>query len=358
MRHVDPGFTSRGIVDASVELRLLGQTIDTQTVFRQILERARALPGVTSASLTAIVPLTMSNMETRVLPEGKTVTSRFDAPSTYFNVVSPGYFANLRIPLVTGRDFTDLDAGGAARVAVIGQTAARRLWPNENALGKRFHWGAVDGPLVEVVGIARDANYSMPGEAPKTTVYLPLAQESRTEMTLQVRTTSTVASTRRALWDLMHEVAPTLPPPPVVAMSDEMSVTLLPMRAGAIFLGAFGGLALLLAAAGIYGVASYSVARRTREIGVRAALGATRGRLVPMVLWESARRVSRGAAIGVLLAAGAGVGLSRFLYGVRIVEPIVLLGAPIVIGLVAVIATLAPARRASRAVPVTAIRAE
>jgi predicted permease len=358
MSHVDPGFTADGVVDASIELRLLGQKVDTQMVFRTILQRARALPGVESASLTGIVPLTMSNMETRLLPEGRSVTSRFDAPSVYFNVVSPGHFANLKTPLVAGRDFTDLDVGGSTRVAVISQTAARRLWPGEPALGKRFHWGSVDGPLVEVVGIARDAGYSSPGEAPKTVVYLPLAQESRTEMTLQVRTSSPLANTRRAIWDLMHDVAPTLPPPPVVAMSDEMAVSILPMRAGAVFLGAFAGLALLLATAGIYGVAAYSVARRTREIGVRAALGATRGRLVGMILWESVRRVSRGAAIGVVLAIAAGVALSRVLYGVRVVEPLVLLGAPLVLGIVAIVATLAPARRAARSDPVAAIRTE
>ena len=358
MQRVDPGFTPQGVVDVSVDLGLLGHAVDTQAVFSDIRKRASALPGVTSAALVAAVPLTGSNMETRLLPEGRAIASRFDAPSTYFNVVSPGYFATLRIPLIAGRDFTDRDSRGAPRVAVIGQTTARRLWPDDNALGKRFHWGASDGPLVEVVGVARDADYVMPGEAPKTTVYMPLAQESTTQMVLQLRTNANVASVRRAVWDLLREMAPSLPPPPVVAMTDEMSVTILPVRAAAMFLGAFGGLALLLAAAGIYGVASYSVARRTREIGIRAALGATRRQLLAMVLKETVRRVSAGAGIGVLLALAAGIGLSRVLYGVRAVEPLVLIGVPALIGVVAMVATLAPARRAARSNPVTAIRAQ
>jgi ABC-type antimicrobial peptide transport system permease subunit len=153
-------------------------------------------------------------------------------------------------------------------------------------------------------------------------------------------------------------MAPALPPPAVVAMTDEMAITILPVRAAATLLGSFGALAMLLAAAGIYGVASYSVARRSREIGVRAALGATRGQLIAMVLWESGRRVGIGAIAGVALTIGVGVALSRVLYGIRAVEPIVLLAVPVFIAFVAVAATLAPARKAAKANPVAAIRTE
>jgi ABC-type antimicrobial peptide transport system permease subunit len=232
------------------------------------------------------------------------------------------------------------------------------MWPEGAALGKRFHWGSFDGPLVQVVGVARDADYVMPGEEPKPVVYMPLTQERRSEMTLQLRTTASVETTRRAVWDMLRRSVPTLPPPPVVRMSDDMAVTLLPVRAGAMLLGAFGGLALLLAAAGIYGVASFSVARRTREIGIRAALGATRARLMRIVLWESGWRVGVGALAGVVLTIGVGAGLSRVLYGVRPLDPAVLLGVVLVIAIVAVAAAFAPARRAAGADPMTAIRTE
>jgi ABC-type antimicrobial peptide transport system permease subunit len=235
---------------------------------------------------------------------------------------------------------------------------ARQFWPDGDGLGRRFHWGSVDGPLLQVVGVAKDANYVMPGETPKITVYVPLAQEPRDEMVLQLRTSADLATTRRAVINLVHDLAPALPPPPVVAMTDDMSITLLPVRAGAVLLGAFGLIALILAAAGIYGVASYSVASRTREIGVRAALGASRGMIVRMVLGESGRRVGIGLAVGLLATLGAGFGLSRVLYGVQAFDPIVLGGVTGTIAIVAFVGTLAPARRASRADPVIAMKTD
>ena len=299
-------------------------------------------------------------METRVLPLGVTVASRRDAPSTYFHVIAPRYFETMRIPLRRGREFAESDRAGSPRVAVIGETAARRLWPppEGDAIGKRFHWGASDGPLVEVVGIARDADYVMPGEAPKSVVYVPFAQQPRSEMTLQLRTTASVASVRRTVWDMLRATVPALPPPPVTRMAEDMAITLLPVRLGAALLGAFGAIALGLAAAGIYGVASHSVARRTREIGIRAALGATRARLVRMVLWESGRRVGVGAVFGLAATIGAGVGLRRVLYGVQPLDPLVLGGVALVIATVAILATLAPAGRAAGADPVAAMRTE
>ena len=234
----------------------------------------------------------------------------------------------------------------------------RPRWPRADALGKRFRWGGVDGPEVQIVGIARDADYVMPGETPRPVVYMPLTQQHRAEMVLQLRTTAGLPATRDAVWRLVRTLAPTLPPPPVVRMTDDMAITLLPVRAGAVLLGAFGALALILAAAGIYGVTAYSVARRTREIGIRSALGATRGRVVGMVLWESLRTVTVGSAVGLALAIGAAAGLSRVLYGVRPVDPLVMPAVLALIGLVAVIASLAPARRAAAIDPVTAMRAE
>ena len=358
MQRVDPGFRAAGIIDANVDLGLVARGADPQTTFGNILTAARAMPGVQSASLTAVVPLGGSNMETRVLPAGMTVASRRDAPSTYFHVVAPAYFETLRIPLRRGREFTEADRQGAPRAAVIGETAARRLWPDDDPVGKRFHWGASDGPLVQVVGVAADADYVMPGESPKTVVYVPFAQEPRSEMTLQLRTTASLATTRRAVWSMLHEIVPTLPPPPVARMVDDMTITLLPVRLGAILLGAFAAVALVLAAAGIYGVAAHSVAQRTREIGVRAALGATRGRLVRMVLWESGRRVVIGAAVGLIVTIAVGAALRRVLYGVEPVDPVVIGGVVVVISAVAVLSSLVPANRAARADPVAAMRSE
>src|SRR5207248_11410450 len=255
----------------------------------------------------------------------------------------------LRIPLRRGRDFAATDRQGSPRVAVIGETAARRLWPNDDALGKPLHWGASDGPLLEIVGVAKDADYVMPGETPKTVVYVPFAQEPRNEMTLQLRGRANIATIRRAIWEMVHTTVPALPPPPVTSMADDMAITLLPVRLGAALLGAFAMIALLLAAAGIYGVASHSVAQRTREIGVRAALGASRARLVRMVLWESGRRVAIGALFGLVATIAVALGLHGVLYGVEPVDPIVLGGVALIIAAVAMLATLVPANRAASA---------
>jgi predicted permease len=358
MRGIDPGFRSEGIVDVNLDLGLLGPAIDKPHAFRSLLDRASALPGVQAATLAAVVPLSGSNMETRVAPDGMTFARRRDQPSVYFNIVAPKYFETLRIPLQRGREFAPTDVDGSPPVAIISATAARRLWPDGDALGRRFRWGGADGPSMQVVGIANDAEYVSPGETPKAVVYMPLAQQQRSEMTLQLRTTSDVGTVRRAVWKMLREETPALPPPPVVRMTEDMAITLLPVKLGAGSLGAFGLVALILAAAGIYGVAAYSVARRTREIGVRAALGATRAQLVMMVLWESARRVGAGVAAGVLLTIGLATLLSRVLYGVHPLDAAVLLGVVGMIAIIALLASLGPARRAARADPVAAMRAE
>jgi predicted permease len=357
-RNVDPGFRADGVVDASIDLRMLPKDVDRTPIFTAIMQRINMLPGVHSAALTAIVPLAGSNMETSILPEGMNVASRREAPHVYFHVIGPRYFRTLETPIIRGREFTDADKDGAPDVAIISESAARRLWPNGDALGKRFKWGGVDGKLTEIVGIAKDANYVMPGEAPKTAVYVPHAQHMRDEMVLQLRTAAGVAATRKAIWQIMHELAPSLPPVPVVSMTDDMSITLLPVRAGALLLAVFGAIALVLASAGIYGVASYSVTSRSREIGVRSALGASRGRLLRMVFGESLRRVGVGAAIGFAATIGVGVLLSKVLYGVHAFDPLVLASTAGIITVVGALATLAPARRAAKSDPVIAMKAE
>ena len=354
---VDPGFRSDGVVDVNIDLRLLGAGANPPETFARVLREAAALPSVSSATLAAVVPLTGSNMETGATPEGMVLRGRRDAPMVYFNVVGPKYFATLQIPMRRGREFTAADDSGSARVAVVNETAARRLWPNGEALGKRFRWG--DGQLYQVVGVARDANYVAPGEAPKPTVYLPFSQsDHRSEMTLQLRTSADLASTRRAIWGLLHNAAPRLPPPPVVRMVDDMEIMLIPLRVGAALLGTFGTLALVLAAAGIYGVASYSVSSRTREIGIRAALGATRRQIIGMVLWENGRRVAAGTGIGLVMSSLIALGLSSVLYGVRLVDPLALGGVMLAIAIVAAAASFGPARRAANADPVRSIRSE
>ncbi|MEO7520618.1 MAG: ADOP family duplicated permease, partial [Gemmatimonas sp.] len=359
MRGLDSGFRVNGVVNVPVDLDMSGAADSlSAATFERILRRAGALPGVQSATLAAHAPLTGSNMETRLAPQGMTVSSRFEYHSTYFNVVAAGYFETLGIPLMTGRGILETDRATSPRVAVINETAAKRWWPNQQAVGKQFLWGGEGGRETEVIGIARDADYNMPGESQNVFVYLPLAQQPRSEMTLQMYTTLPAASLREAVWTMLREEAPALPPPPITAMAADMSITLLPVRTGASLLGALGLVALLLAATGIYGVTTYAVARRTREIGIRAALGAGRTRLLRMVVSDSLRPVMVGLGVGLSLALLSAVGLSRVLYGVRPIDMVVLPGVAITLLVVSLIATLAPARRASAVDPVIAMRSQ
>ena len=357
MGDVDPGFRADGVVDVPLDVSLAGGDQAAQRLLLdRLVNRAASLPGVQAATLAAVVPLSGSNMQTQLVPDGTAGERAAAAPSTHFNVVAPGYFATLGLPLRRGRGFARADGQTAPRVAVVNETAARRWWPDGTALGRRFRWDGPDGPDVEIVGIAADADYEMPGETPLPNVYLPLAQNFRGEMVLQLRTKGGAAPLREPLWAMLHELAPTLPPPPVVAMQEDMAITLLPVRIGAALIGAFGLIALLLASAGIYGVTSYAVARRTREIGIRSALGATRAGLLRMVVGESLRTVAGGVAVGVGLAVLAAFALSRVLYGVQPLDPAVLLGIPLLLAAVAVGASLAPARRAAAVSPVSAMR--
>ncbi len=359
LRDLDPGFRVANVVDVPVDLSLANANEAAQQhLYTNLLERVSALPGVQSAAMSAHVPLTGSSMETPAIPDGRAVTSRFDMKSVHFNVVTPGYFETLDIPLQQGRAILSTDGSANARVVVVNETAAKRWWPGESAVGKRLRWGSVDGPLLEVIGVARDSRYVTPGESPLPFVYLPLAQSARADMVMHVQTSAPVSVIRDELWSVLRGAVPTLPPPPVTTVASDISITLLPIRAGSALLGALGVVALLLAAAGIYGVTAYAVARRTREIGIRAALGASHARLLRMVVRESLRPVAIGLAIGLTLSLVAAFGLSRVLYGIRGVDPVVLPGVTLVLLLVAVAASLAPAWRAASVDPASAIRAE
>src|SRR5262249_19690294 len=148
LQSVDPGFRADGIVDANIDLGLLGPGVDRPAAFASIVRGAQSIPGVERPTLTAGVSLSGRNIATRVLPEDMTAATRQDAPSVYFHVIAPRYFETMRIPVARGREFAETDRDGAPRVAIINESAARRLWPRGDALGKRFHWGSVDGPLV------------------------------------------------------------------------------------------------------------------------------------------------------------------------------------------------------------------
>jgi putative ABC transport system permease protein len=224
-------------------------------------------------------------------------------------------------------------------------------------IGKRLRWGGIDGDPLEVFGVARDAKYNSYGEDATSFVYLPLSQQYRSQMIAHVRAAAD-ARVARSLIEAVRSADPSLAPPAIKPLTDEIALALLPSRIGAALAGAFGAVALLLAASGIYGVISYMVAGRAREIGIRAALGATRASIVRLILRDGMHSVIVGVSIGLALAVAVAVVLSHALYGVVAYSPALLLGAPGVLMAIALLACWVPARRAANVEPTTAMRAE
>ncbi len=357
-RVIDPGFNTTGIVDVPIDLgpRQLDSARGAD-FYRRLLEQAKALPGVQSATLAAVVPLGGSNMQMRTwTPEAGGGDDRA-AFAPYFNVVGPDYFGTLGIALVAGRDFE-----GTSDVAIVNETMARTLAPDgpvANALGRRFSFSGANGPWVSVIGVVRDTRYNTLGEKTPPFMYLPFAGNYRAEMVLQVRTSADgETALRRTLPGVVRQLDPQLPPVTATPLAQDIRVALLAAQIGAALLGTFGGLALLLATMGIYGVASYTVAQRTREIGIRSALGASAPRVVRMLLGQSLRVALIGTGIGLVLSVAAARVISSQLYGVGPTDPVTFLGTPALLAAVALLATLVPALRATRVDPVVTLRSE
>jgi predicted permease len=358
-RDMDPGFDPRGLVDVAIDLgpRQLGEA-GNEAFFARLVDEARAIPGVRTAALAALVPHAGSNLETRVHAAGAAPGPGPEGTyTTYFNIVTAGYFETLALPIVRGRALTADDKDGAAGAVVVNETVARRLWPNADAVGQRISVDGPNGPWRTVVGVARNARYNSLGERDPLFVYFPEAQLHRAEMVLQVRGSgASTASLQRTLRGLATRLDPLLPPPSVTTAEQDMRLSMLPAQMGAALTTVFGSLALLLAAVGIYGVVAYAVARRTREIGVRAALGAGRVKLVQLLMLEAGRSVTVGLVIGLGLSLGIGRALASILYDVGVVDPISLVVTPLVLGGAAALAAYVPARRATRISPVVALR--
>jgi predicted permease len=354
---VDIGFPTSGVVDARLDLGEARMGEDAAAFLEQLEQRLGALPGVAGVTNASMVPLTGENSETRVFRDG---VADDEGTQTYLSRVGAGYFETMRIPLVLGRDIAPTDRMGAPPVAIVNETFARRFWPGENALGRRISLDGRDGPWMDIVGVARDIKYNSLGEETPIYVYRASAQQPAQNLAVHLRLTSgtTVAAITRDVVGIVRSLDPAIAPPTVRLLEDEQRIVLLPAKLGAGLTGAFGGLALLLAGVGIFGVAAFAVAQRTRELGIRSALGAQTGRLVSSVLAETVRTVVIGASVGLVLAVGLSRLLASQLTGVETFDPPTFIGTPVLLVLVAVIATAVPARRAARVNPVEALRAD
>ncbi len=353
---VDPGFDPGGVVVAQLDLSTQGYT-DTETAefYRDISARLSTLPGVSGVALASRVPLSAGGSRTSTGVAGYQPAQGEDMEFNY-SVVSPNYFAVMRIPLLRGRAFTDADRAGAPNVVIVNEAFARRFWPGENPLGKRLtHFSSLED--LEVVGVVPTGKYRSLGEEPTPFIYAPWLQ-LQNAVSLHVRTSGSPARLMPEVRRVIHERDPDLPIPTLSTMTDLMSFALLPQQIGATLLSLFAGLAMVLAAVGLYGVIAYGVSQRGREIGIRMALGADRGRVLGLVIRQGLVLAGLGLALGLIGGAALGKLASSFLFGVRPFDPLAFAGVVAVLGGAALLASSVPALRASRVDPMTALRYE
>jgi hypothetical protein len=273
----------------------------------------------------------------------------------YFNNVGPGYFALMRTPMVRGREFGPEDRDDSEPVAVVNETMAARYWPGGDAIGGRFRLG---DRWLTVVGVARDATYREIGERPAPWFFLPLRQGYRPDMTLLVRTGGDTASLSAPLLELVRQLDPQIAPFNVTTLEALVGAADFRQRAGSQLLGLFGALGLALACVGLYGVLSFSVARRTREIGIRMALGGARRDVFRLVLGQGARLAGLGLLLGIAAAAAASRLMRSLLVGLSPWDPAAFAGVALLLLAAAFVACAVPARRATRVDPATALRQE
>jgi predicted permease len=346
---IDPGFDPSGVLLGRVEFDdATADAAVSEQVVVALQQQAAAHPAVESIGVATVVPLSLENEEFDIAVDGADgAPRRFRVMS---NRVTPGWLQTVRIPFTTGRDFTWSDRRGAADVAIVNETLARRVW-NGDAIGQSV--GAF-GRTMRVVGVVRDSKYWTLGESPQPTLYLPFQQHYFRYVTFHVR-----AADHPAVAVLLRNELRRLTPDAFIdfsPMADVMTVAMLPARIGAATTGAFGVLAMLLAALGVFGLVAFNVAQRRGEIGVRKVVGAGTGAIVRLILAENVTLTAIGLGIGLALGALGGLVVRNFISGVSPADPLTLLAAVVVVMTAAAVATAVPAIRAARVSPLAVLR--
>jgi predicted permease len=358
LQSIDAGFDPSRVLVMSMDVSLSGYSNERGLrFFSQLVERVGALRGVEAASLGARMPLggpamnLLAKIEGYVPQPGEDMT--FD-----FNIVGPDYFRTMKVPLLQGREFLPSDTAAAPKVAIINETAARRFWPGQNPIGRRLADSRAffDTDLKEVVGVVKDSKYRQVTEEAQPAVYVPLPQDYRAGMALHVRTAGDPGTMLAIVRHEVQALDTSLPVYDVKTLQEQKNGSLYTSRVAASLLTVFGLLALLLAAVGLYGVMAYTVNRRTREIGIRLALGAQGHEVRRLVLAEGTALVMIGLALGLGGALAATRLVETFLFGVTRTDPVTYVGAAMLLAIVAWFANYLPARKASRTDPLIAIR--
>lgn len=357
-RAIDPGFVVDNVLTCRVDVGRQGYSEQQgKDYYGQLLDRVKSLPGVESASFVLTLPLTGGSWGTGVRILGNGLTSEREPISTDYNVVAPHYFDSMRMRLLVGRDFTEHDHSTSSGVVIVNETAARRWWLDANPIGQRLTMGPEQTPL-EVVGVVSDIKHRSLFEKPRTLLYLPVNQSYKSTMTLVARTTGRADDLRGAVKSEAKGIDKNLPVFGVRTLEEQVAASLVPQRLAAALVTAFGLIALGLAAIGLYGVMTYIVSQRTREFGVRLALGANPSDLLRMVVLQGAKLILAGLMLGFAAAVPATRLLEALLFGVGAVDPTTFATVAVILAGVALGASLVPARRATRVDPIVALRYE
>ena len=357
-QRIDPGFDHEKLAVLSVDLGAQGYGEERARDFqRRMLERASALPGVERATLASGIPLFQGGLLRTVFPEGVDSSDRKNGKLVQLNTVEPGYFETMGIPLLRGRDFAPSDHPDSPRVVVVNETMAKQFWPEQQPIGKRFKFFGQEW-WNEVVGVARDGKYNFLGENPQPHIYLSLRQTFEPAVSLHVRAAGDPATALGMARREVQEMDRVLPITGVFTFGEILRQSLWAPRMGAWLLAVFGALSLVLAVIGIYGVMSYSVSQRTRELGLRMALGADQRDVLKLVVRQGATLAAIGIAVGLALSFAATRLVGNLLFDVTARDPLIFVGVPLLLALAAIVASAQPAWRASRVDPTVALRIE
>jgi len=348
---IDPGFEMKGITQAASNLPSQGYSEERARIFqRELMARVAALPGVDAVEQARVTPLSDQHLGTGMTLAGETEARQFE-----LNVVSPGFFAMLGMPMVRGREFTKEETQSDAGVLVVTESTARELWPRQDAIGKTLHDSSKKE--VQVVGVVKDSQASHLGQTGGLYFYMPAGPKEQANLQLLVHSKSGDTATANGIRESARALDADLIVD-VTRLQDNLELWRTPSRIVAALSGVLGALALLLASVGVHGVVSYGVSQRTREIGIRMALGADGREVMNLLLRQALRPVAIGALVGIIACAAVSQVLSKVLYGMGSHDPVAFIGVPLFLLGIAFLASYIPARRATRVDPVVALRYE
>lgn len=360
-QQINLGFNPDHVLNLSVGVEQAGyKEPQARQAYRDIDARIRTLPGVQSVAEAFTVPMGYVGADERVWIQEHPYEAGQQPPNLGNNMVTPGYFDALQIPLLRGRAFTDADKDKAPLVAIINQTMAKKFWPNEDAVGKHFGTKGPNGPFLEVVGIAQDGKYQNLTEDPQPFFYVPIEQSYVSLRTLHVRTTVAPESLALQIQSLIHEVVPDVPITQVKTMTEALQGAngFFLFRFGVQLTSTMGLLGLILAVVGIYSVVAYAAAQRTQEIGIRIAMGASPRDILAMVLRQGLSLIAIGLGVGLVLAFACTRVMSGLFLGVKPTDPLTFTLVVFLLTSIALFACWIPARRATRIDPLVALRYE